>query len=412
MNRIIRRAVMAALLAGAASAMALIPSAPAAYAADKEPPKPTIGTKVGKPLIDAQKAFNAGDMMTALAKIQEADAVMPKTPYEEYNVAKVLGLIYVKQSQLDLATAQFNRALATGAMPDADKATMYRTAMLLNFNAKDYKKAIMDGTELSPVEPLDDQGELVMIQAYYFGDDFPGAEKYGKDLLTAKKAAGKRPSKEVLETLINAQLKQNDQAGAHDTLEQLVLVEPSGENWGRVIDNAFGGNLTDHQALNLFRLRVLTKAASSQDYLAMASVDLKLGIPGEAKTTLQKGIDAGVLTDAAAKELMTQAGAMIAKDQPALPQLEKVALAAKDGEVDVKLGESYWAYGRAADGEAAILRGIMKDGLKDPADAQITLGIVLLSEGKKDDAAKAFAQAAQNPKMQAQAHVWALYVQI
>ena len=410
MKTFVRCAVMAALMAGVASATAIVPSAPS-YAAEKAPPKPTIGAKVGKPLIDGQKAFNAKDYATALAKAQEADAVMPKTPYEEYNVAKLLGLVYVSTNQLDMAAAQFNRALATGGMPDEDRAQMFHTAMLLNFNAKDYKKAIQNGTDLSPVEPLDDQGELVMIQAYYFGDDFAGAEKYGQGLVAAKKSAGKKPTKEVLETLINAQIKLNNQAGAHDTLEQLVLVAPTPENWGRVIDNAFGGNISDHQALNLFRLRLLTKAMTAQDYQAMASVDLKLGLPGEAKDVLQKGVMAGTLTDAAAKDLMTQAVAAAAKDQPTLPQLEKVALAAKDGEADVKLGESYWAYGRAADGEAAIMRGIMKGGLKDAADAQMTLGIVLLSEGKKDDAAKAFAQAGQTPSAQASARVWSLYAQ-
>ena len=400
MKKLLRRAAMAALLSGAASATVLIPAVPA-YAA-----KATIGAKVGKPLIEGQKAFNAGDFAAALAKAQEADAVTPKTPFEEYNIAKLMGLAHVRLNQLDMAMMQFNRAMATGAMPEEDKVTMLRTSMLLNFNAKDYKKAIQFGTELGAIEPLDDQGELVVLQAHYFGDDFAGAEKYGSQLLATKKAAGKKPTKEVLSTLINAQIKLNNQAGAHATLEQLVLVDPTPENWGRVIDNAFAGNISDHQALNLYRLRLLTKAMSAQDYLAMATTDLKLGLPGEAKTVLQQGIDSGVLTAAAAKELMTQANSMSAKDQPALPQLEKVALAAKDGEVDVKLGESYWSYGRAQEGEAAIARGIMK-GVKDAADAQMTLGIVLLSQGKKAEAAQAFAKAGQAPG----ARVGELYAQ-
>lgn len=441
MNMSLRRAVVtAAFLAGAAStAMLILPTSvsaqdyggapaaspqldrappPARAAAGKPEAKPTIGVKVGKPLIEAQKAFNAAagaganaDYAPALAKAQEADAVTPKTPFEEYNVAKVLGLIYVRTSQFDQALAQFNRAIATGAMPPEDKVSMMRPAMLLAFNAKDYKKAVAYGSELAATEPLDDQAELVMIQAYYFGDDYAGAEKFGNGLIAAKKAAGKKPAKEMLQTLINAQVKNNNQAGAHQTLEQLVLVEPTPENWGRVIDYAFAGNITDHQALNLYRLRSLTKAMTAQDYLAMASVDLKLGLPAEAKDTLQKGIAAGVLTEAQAKELMTQANTLLPKDQASLPQLEKVAIAAKDGEADVKLGESYWAYGRAAEGEAAIKRGIMKGGVKDMADAQMTLGIVLLSQGKKDEAAQAFQQAGQTASAQGAARVWTLYAQ-
>ncbi len=433
MNMIIRRAATAALLAGAASLAVFLPAAanaqdyappPAAQTNTatapvpgkannntKPPAKPSVGVKVGKPLQDAQKAYLANDLMTALTKGLEADAVMPKTPFEEYSVAKLLALTYVKTSKLDLATVQINRLLATGAMPDEDRVPMLNTALLLNFNAMDYKKAIQNGTELSALQPLDDKGELVMLQAYYYGDDFAGAEKYGTDLLAAKKAAGKRASEDVLRQLIQAEIKLDHQAAAHDTLEQLVLVAPTPENWGRVIDLAFTGNISDHLGLNLFRLRLLTKAMNAQDYTAMASVDLKLGLPGEAKTVLQKGIDSGALTDATAKELMSQAIPAATKDQASLPQFEKVALAAKDGEADVKLGESYWAYGRAADGEAAIMRGIMKGGLKDAADTQLTLGIVLLSEGKKDEAAKAFAQAGQAANSRNAARIWALYAQ-
>ena len=81
-----------------------------------------------------------------------------------------------------------------------------------------------------------------------------------------------------------------------------------------------------------------------------------------------------------------------------------------NGEVDVKLGESYFTYGRYDDAIAALQKGIEKGGLKDPADAQTTLGIALLAAGKKDQAVATFEKAATSQGAAAQvAHVWTLY---
>jgi hypothetical protein len=48
--------------------------------------------------------------------------------------------------------------------------------------------------------------------------------------------------------------------------------------------------------------------------------------------------------------------------------------------------------------------------LKDPADAQTTLGVVLLAAGKKPEAVAAFDKAATGGGSAGQvAHVWSLY---
>ena len=134
----------------------------------------------------------------------------------------------------------------------------------------------------------------------------------------------------------------------------------------------------------------------------MATIDLQNGLPKEAINTLTKGNKTG--------ELLTQANGLVARDEQALPALAAEAAKQTNGEVDVKLGESYFTYGRYDDAIAAIQKGIDKGGLKDPADAQTTLGIVLLAAGKKDQAVAAFEKAAAAPGAAAQvAHVWTLY---
>ena len=102
---------------------------------------------------------------------------------------------------------------------------------------------------------------------------------------------------------------------------------------------------------------------------------------------------------------------MGAKDQESLPALAaEAAKQTANGEIDVKLGESYYTYGRFDEAVAAMQKGIQKGGLKDPADAQTTLGIALLAAGKREEALAALDKAAAMGGAGGQvAHVWTLF---
>jgi hypothetical protein len=349
------------------------------------------------------------DFAMALAKGQEADMVENKTPFEEYNVAKLIAMASLRLNDLPTATAQFNRAIATNAAPEADRAANFETAMLLNYNAKDYAKAIQYGLEKAKLSPLDERGQTVMTQSYYFNNDFPATEQYAQQVVASMKAAGQKPPVAVLQMLLNAQIKQNNMAGAGQTAGELAAVEPSAENWARAIDTAFPQNATDHQLLNLYRLKRATKSLNRNDYLSAATAALKLGLPMEAKELYAEGIAAGVMTQADAGEAFGQANTMAARDQAALAEFERVAAAAPTGDTDVKLGETLWVYKRYPEAEAALRRGIQKGGLTDLPDAQLTLGIVLLTSGNKAEALQLFSQAGASPALQSTARLWTLY---
>ena len=415
MNRLLRRAAMAALIS-AASATVMIEVMPAQAAlpprtgpnaradAAKQAGGAQVRPPVGRPLNDAMKLVDMKDFAGALAKAKEADAVMDKTPFEEYSVAKYLGFIAVNQPMPDYAaaTAAYNRQVATGAAPEADKATMYSIAMRLNYQAMDYAKVIQHATALQMLQPLDDTGYLVLIQAYYNTNDYANAVTAAKAEIAAKVAAGMKPTEDVLGLMLNAQIKSKDEAGARLTLDQMAVISSKPEVWGQVMDFALGTQgITDHQLLNLYRLSILTGTMKDADYKAMATIDLQSGLPNEAKTVLTKANQTG--------ELLDQANQLGAKDQQALTELAAEAAKQTNGEVDVKLGESYYTYGRFDEAIAALQKGIQK-GVKDMADAQTTLGIALLAAGKRDEAIAALDKAAAAGGAGGQvAHVWTLY---
>src|SRR4029077_15825064 len=221
--------------------------------------------------------------------------------------------------------------------------------------------------------------------------------------IAAKAAANMKPPEDVLSLLLNAQIKNMDEGGARQTLDQLATISAKPEVWGQGMDFALGTmGISDHQLLNLYRLSILTGTMKDTDFLAMATIDLQNGLPAEAKAILTKGKKTG--------DLLNQANMFLAGDQQVLSALAAEAAKQTNGEIDVKLGESYYTYGRFDEAVTAIQKGIEKGGLKDAADAQTTLGIALLAAGKKADAVAALDKAAAAGGAGGQvAHVWSLY---
>ena len=409
MTKNIRRAAMAAFMTAtmATALTALVPAdaAPARNAKQEKPAASQVRAAVGKPLSEAMKLVDAKDFAGALAKVKEADAAKDKTPFEQYMISKYAGFIYVNEPMPDYAAATiaYNQQIESGAAPDGEKATMYNVAMRLNYQAKDYAKVIQDATELQKLQPLDDTGHLVLIQAYYNTMDYADAANAAKAELADKQGAGMKPGEDVLGLLLNAQIRNKDEAGARQTLDTMASVSKKTEVWEQVMDFALGQQgMTDHNLLNLYRLATLVGTMKDTDYAAMATIDLQNGLPQEAKNILTKANKSG--------DLLTQANSLAAKDQEALKDLAAEAAKQTNGEIDVKLGESYYTYGRYDDAVAALQKGIAKGGLKDAADAQTTLGLVLWAAGKKPEALAAFEKAAAAGGATGQvAHTWDLF---
>jgi len=416
----LRRPMLAALFVAAVTSVTVIALEPlyaqygqtaqagkAAKGKQKQDPATTARTAVGTPINDALKLVESKNWDGAMAKVQLADAVKDKTPYEDFMVAKYIAYIAVNREPQDIATATaaVNRQIASNGAPEAEKAGMYSMGMLLNYAAMDYAKVIQSAEQLKAMnQPFNEQQSLVLVQAYYSTNDFANAAK------AAKEASDAKPNADILGLLLNSQAKMKDDAGYRVTLDKLATVSAQPEVWGQIMDFALDAvskgpmEGQEHRLLNLFRLSALAGTIRKEDYQVIVSIDLKNGLPNEAKEMVAKGGVTG--------ELATQTATMLANDQGSLQALAAEAGKQTNGEIDVKLGESYMTYGRNDEAVTALRAGIQKGGLMDVADAQTTLGIALYRAGKKDEALAEFrkAEMASTPSGTV-AHTWALFLQ-
>jgi tetratricopeptide (TPR) repeat protein len=202
--------------------------------------------------------------------------------------------------------------------------------------------------------------------------------------------------------------------GYRETLDTLATVTTQPEVWTQVMDYALATKgISDHQLLNTLRLALRVGTMRPDDYAAMASIDIAGGLSVEGKNVLEKAIAAGTIKSAGnVAMLLQQANGLSPNEQKSLPELAAEAAKQPNGEIYVKLGESYWAYGQIDQAVDAVQKGIAKGGLKDAADAQTTLGILLLDAGKKPEAMAAFQKGeAAGGAGGTVAHVWNLFTQ-
>ena len=149
------------------------------------------------------------------------------------------------------------------------------------------------------------------------------------------------------------------------------------------------------------------------DYTEMAELALDQGSPGDAQTVLEKAQAKSVFTDQRSKDraqrLLESAKKRAAADQQGLPKLEKEADAAATGVKNFAVGRAYLGYAQYDKAVDQLAKALTKSGVKNEADARLTLGIAQLKASHKDDAMKTFKAVKGDPALERLANLWGLH---
>jgi outer membrane protein assembly factor BamD (BamD/ComL family) len=375
-----RLPVVASLLFAALLGFGL-PGPCSAAAADA---KQTARERVGKPVQAAEQLLKQKKYKEALAKLQDADAVAGKTPYEIYVIEATRAAVYLDDADDAAAIKALEAVLTTGILPPADALQRVESLAQLSYRIKNYAAVVAYAERYYKEGGTDPEPRLLMAQAYFLQNDFANAAKSSRAVLAAGAKAGTAPSESVLQMLESSEYRQKNDAGYVDALQQLVAVYPKPQYWRDLLaavrkKPGFANRL----ALDLDRLLAATGAMDApEQYMEAAQRALQAGLPGDAKFFLDKGYAAGVLGKGAAAErqqrLLAMASRQSDEDQKGLAPLAKEADAAGTGLAWAKLGEAYASYGQYDNAIAAFQNGIGKGGLKYPDDVKLHLGVACL----------------------------------
>ena len=406
----------AALVASVAlmGAATLMPCASAA-AADKPDDKSNkVSPAAAKPLKAAQDALEKQDYPTALTHLKETQDLPNKTPFDEYTMNQMYLFYYSRTNDMEHAETVLEALVDSAYIDKADLPARLRTIAQLNYQVKDYDKAIQYGERANKAGNTNDDVFTLVDQAYYLKGDYKGALQSMNAHLEVATKAGQTPSENLLKLILSACLKLNDADCIANSVDRRVAYYPSPDNWRELLYSIIQTpGQSDTFLLQAYRLTFdVDVLRGPEDYIEMATLANDQGSPGEAQRVLEAGMRKNVFVSAAVKthsqQLLESVKRKVAIDEASLPKIAADAATAKTGTKDVALGLAYFSYQQYDKAAQALANGLAKGGVRSEADARLILGIAQLHAGKKEDAQQSFALVKGDPKLERLARLWTI----
>jgi tetratricopeptide (TPR) repeat protein len=385
-----------------------------ALAAEKAETKQP-SAKLQKPLHDAQEDLKAKKYADAISKLKAAEGMDGKTPYDQHIINDFLAFAYIKTTNYADAAKAIEAEIDDGFTPQAEIPQKVKELTEINYQIKNYDKAIEFGNRAIKGGFADEQIRTIVGQSYYLKGDWKGTLKFEEAAVENQVKAGETPKKQTLELILSACVKINDSACETRALERMVTYYPQPDYWYQLL-YGMRQQTTGNDADTLQTYRLMSEVdvlKSADDYSEMAQLAIEAGSPGEAQHALEKGFAKNVFTEQRQKErnqrLLDNAKKQAATDQASLAKVAQEAEAAKTGQKDVGVGIAYLGYGQYDKAAEFLSKGIAKGGLKDEGQAELLLGIAQLKAGHKDEALKAFKAVKGDAALERLANLWSLH---
>ena len=222
---------VAALIVGAAFA-AIVALTPATSALAQEKEKaPKNSAALAKPLKEANDDIKAKKYSDAIAKLKTAEGMAGKTPADQYIIDQMLSFSYIKTQQYPEAAKYLEAELDSGMVPQADQPTLIKQLATINYQTKNYDKAIDFGNRAVKGGFADDSIRTIVGQSYYLKGDWKNTLKFEEGIVDGQIKAGQTPSNESLALIYSACTKLQDEACQTRAVEKMVTYYPKPETW-------------------------------------------------------------------------------------------------------------------------------------------------------------------------------------
>jgi hypothetical protein len=395
--------------------LSLLPQREAAAADQK--PKATNSKKGATALKAIQEDVNSKRWHDALTKLQALEAESGLTPYDQHAMYQFFYLTYYNLKDYSNTAKYMEKELGDGFLDESQTGKLVRDLVGVEFNAKNYDKAIEYGQRAIHEGVADDQVNTVLSATYYIKNDYKNALKYSDIVIDAEIKKGDMPKEQELQIAVSACEKLEDQKCSTRELERMVAYYPKPDYWAQLVFALFQtdeAKASDAVTLNIYRLEYDVDAMQKpQEYSDMARLAMEQGSPGEAVRILQQGFAKNVFVDAKDRErnqrYLDNAKKQAAADQAGLPKQEQEADASPTGQKDVGVGIGYLSYQQYDKAAELISKGLMKGGVKDEPQARLLLGIAQLKGGKREAAVATFKSVKGDPTLERLASLWALH---
>ena len=402
------------LVAGLAVFLSVLLTSPVT-AQDKKERKTKETVAMSQPVYEAlmviQEFVEAEDFANAQASIKKLQEKKKLTPYESAQIWNLSGYSYYLQEKYDEAISAYNKVLAQPDLPEALQQSTLKTLAQLQFTIEDYPKALETIKRLMAVvaEPAADV-YMLLGQAYFQMQNYEEAKEPIITAIELYREQGRVPRENWLLLLRVIYWELKDFPNMLIVLEELIEAYPK-DTYVLTLAGVYS-ELGDTK-----KQLALTEALYEKGYIEgkshatnLANLYLLHGTPVKAARILEKEMAANnVKSDVRNLRLLSQAWYSAREDRKAIPPLKQAAAISDDGELYIRLAQSYInleEWNKAAD---AAKKGLASGDLKRKDTANIMYGMALFNQKKLEQAKRAFAAAAKDKRSKRAAQQWIKY---
>ena len=350
-----------------------------------------IRPEVAKSLQAAQDALKAGQLDSALLLSQQTLAMPGITVLEKPLIQRTLAVAALQAKNFPLAISTLENLIQD--MPDSTPAAQKRPLIesLLNASqqAQDFPKLVDWARIYLKLEGSNPSVRPVLIQTLSVLKRHDEVVQEMKEKMRLDEAAKEKTPESELRMLAVSQRQLKDEAGYNSTLKRLLQNYPSKAYWAEMIPRvARQANFNARFDLDLYRLLEQTgNMEDAYEYVDMANLALKAGLPAEASRVLEQAYAKGLMgkgSDAVNhQKLRQQIQQRLNEDDKALPALEK---SAKDANALASLADVYAAQQKWDQSQAFYSKALAMGSLRREAETRLHAGIALFRLGQKAEA--------------------------
>jgi tetratricopeptide (TPR) repeat protein len=356
----------------------------------------------------AQEMVDAKNYQGALRSLRNLYNPDKLTEYEQANVLNYIGFVYYNMDDVQNAIRTYEQMVAIPSLePQMAKQTTYTLAQLYTME-ENYQKALdtLNKWFMLETNPAPEPFILKAQNLYQLSRYKEMIEPVENAMRVARERD--KPVKEDWYVLLNFAYFQDENYSMVRDIQKILL-----ENWPRKrYWFSLAGAYTELGEDN----NLIAAYAAAQDqgmlekdseFTTMAQLYMQAEVPYKAAQLLEKEMEAGrVNKNAKNYRLLSQAWMLAMEDEKAIPALTEAARMSDDGELDVRLGNSYLNLGKYDECIEAVRTGLRKGGLKSTDNAQISLGMCLYNKRQYQAAITAFREASKTARSRRIAQQW------
>ncbi|MEQ8660255.1 MAG: tetratricopeptide repeat protein [Gammaproteobacteria bacterium] len=363
-------------------------------------------------LQEAQGLIEAKKYAPGHAILKELRAAGELSPYETAQIWNLTAYAYYLQEDYKNAIAAYLKVMQQDGLPEALAQSTLKTLSQLYFTVEDYARALTVVDRLIALVGAP-SADVYMLkgQAHFQLEQYREALVPIRTAMEQYRAQGKKPQENWLLLLRVCHYELGDFKAMIGVLKELIRLYPK-EQYVLTLAGVYSelGDTRKQLALT----EALYEGGRLTDPLQivnLANLYLVHNVPYKAARLLDAEMERGRVDDSERHlRLLSQSWYQAREDDKAIPPLSRAAALSGDGELYVRLAQSYINLDRWDDAVEAVTKGLAKGGVKRPDIANIMLGMALFNQRKLEAARKAFLVAAKDQRSVKAARQWLAFV--